>query len=62
MHSVNLDLLRASVPHHPDGTAKDPHAHHAATHRANRRSARIVWLRKWLRFRKPLAKRVPTHP
>jgi hypothetical protein len=32
MHNVNLDLLRASVPFHPDGRSKDPHALHRAEH------------------------------
>lgn len=34
MHGVNLDLLRASAAHHPDGRPKDAHAHHRAAHRA----------------------------
>jgi hypothetical protein len=40
MHSVNLDLLRAVSTHHPDGRAKDPHAHHRAEHLANLCAAR----------------------
>jgi hypothetical protein len=52
MHGVNLDLLRANATHHPDGMAKDPHAHHRAElldmERAARRQQwqhRFVWLR-----------------
>lgn len=48
MHGVNLDLLRASVAHHPDGRPKDPHAHHRAAHlgalqaaRAERRQSHV---------------------
>lgn len=33
MHGVNLDLL-CTLPHHPDGRPKDPHAHHRAEHLA----------------------------
>ena len=45
MHSVNLDLLR-TVPHHPDGMAKDPHAYHEADHRAELRARRRARLRE----------------
>lgn len=34
MTGVNLDLLRALAPCHPDGRPKDPHAHHRAAHLA----------------------------
>jgi hypothetical protein len=40
MHGVNIDLLRASVRHHPDGRPKDPHAHHRAEHLAEQRAMR----------------------
>ncbi|MDZ4085558.1 MAG: hypothetical protein U1E69_02030 [Tabrizicola sp.] len=40
MHGVNLDLLRATVAHHPDGRPKDPHAHHTAAHLDALRAAR----------------------
>jgi hypothetical protein len=40
MHSVNLDLLRATARHFPDGQPKDPHAHHRAEHLAARRATR----------------------
>ena len=39
MHGANLDLLR-TVPHHPDGRAKDSHAHHRAEHLARLQAAR----------------------
>jgi len=42
MHGVNLDLLRASAPCHPDGRPKDPHAHHRAEHLAARQAARAL--------------------
>lgn len=29
LHSMNLDLMRASARHHPDGRPMDPHEHHA---------------------------------
>lgn len=40
MHGVNLDLLRATAAHHPDGRPKDPHAHHRAGHLADLDKAR----------------------
>lgn len=40
MHSINLDLLRASARHHPDGRPKDLHAHHRTEHLANLRAER----------------------
>jgi hypothetical protein len=59
MHSVNLDLLRATATHHPDGRPKDPHAHHTAEvgaqTRANRRArwrARLARLHKALTLRR----------
>jgi hypothetical protein len=43
LHPINLDLMRASVRHHPDGRPKDPHEHHAhevaRLHRTARRMA-----------------------
>jgi hypothetical protein len=39
MYCVNPDLLQ-TTPYHADGTARDPHARHAAEHRAARREAR----------------------
>jgi hypothetical protein len=60
MHSVNLDLLRASARHHPDGLSKDLHAHHRAEHlailRAERRSR---WLAGLDRFRRIFAVSAP---
>lgn len=48
MHGVNLDLLRATAAHHPDGRPKDPYAHHKAAHlgalhaaRAENRQSRV---------------------
>lgn len=41
MHGVNLDLLR-TLPHHPDGRPKDPHAHHRADHLAALREERAA--------------------
>jgi hypothetical protein len=53
MHGVNLDLLHASSPHHPDGRPKDPHAHHRSGHIAARRALRRDWWQRhlavWLR-------------
>jgi hypothetical protein len=40
MHGVNLDLLRATATHHPDGRPKDPHAHHRVELLAQRSAAR----------------------
>jgi hypothetical protein len=40
MNGINLDLLRASAAHHPDGQPKDPHAHHRAEHLASLRTER----------------------
>jgi hypothetical protein len=39
MHGVNPDLLQ-TTPYRADGTARNPHAHHAAEHRAELRAAR----------------------
>ena len=56
MHSVNLDLLRASARHHPDGLPKDPHAHHRTEHLASLRARRRVrWLAGLERFRRVFA-------
>jgi|GEM_PF-1442435 len=44
MYGVNLDLLRATARHHPDGRPKDPHAHHRAEHLAVLRSTRSAWV------------------
>jgi hypothetical protein len=41
MHGVNLDLLR-TLPHHPDGRPKNPHAHHLAVHLKALRTRRAV--------------------
>ena len=65
MHGVNLDLLRASVCHHPDGRPKDPHAHHRAEHLAEQREARrvgrrIVLARLLTRLRAESVKQAPT--
>jgi uncharacterized protein (DUF58 family) len=58
MHSVNLDLLRATATHHPDGRPKDPHARHstdcAALDRANRRT---IWRARFARLREALTLR-----
>ncbi|MFO1202351.1 MAG: hypothetical protein U1E58_06905 [Tabrizicola sp.] len=52
MHGVNLDLLR-TLPHHPDGRPKDPHAHHSAELRARLRAARRQhWLDRIARLRR----------
>jgi hypothetical protein len=45
MHSVNLDLLRATAVHHSDGRPKDPHARHRAEHLSGLRAARRA---RWL--------------
>lgn len=51
MHGVNLDLLR-TLPHHPDGRPKDPHAHHRAELLTQARAARRArWLARLARFR-----------
>lgn len=41
MHGVNLDLLRATAAHHPDGRPKDPYAHHKAEHQSALEAARV---------------------
>lgn len=46
MHPMNLDLLN-TTPHHPDGTARDSHAHHRATLTALRRARRRATLARW---------------
>lgn len=50
MHGVNLDLLRATAAHHPDGRPKDAHAHHRATHLETLRAAR--WALRAARWRR----------
>ncbi len=50
MNGVNLDLLHITQ-HRADGRLRDPHAHHAAEHRAHLRAARRDrWQRRvsWL--------------
>lgn len=42
MYGVNLDLLRATAAHHPDGRPKDPHAHHRAAHLDALKAARAA--------------------
>lgn len=42
MHGVNLDLLRATVAHHPDGRPKDRHAHHRVEHLATLKAERTA--------------------
>jgi hypothetical protein len=51
VHGVNLDLLQ-TTRHRADGTARDPHAHHLAVHRAQRRDARrALWQSRLARLR-----------
>ncbi|TAG09684.1 MAG: hypothetical protein EAZ40_18005 [Rhodobacterales bacterium] len=58
MHSVNLDLLRATATHHPDGSPKDPHAHHTADCEAQTRANRsALWRTRLARLRKALTAR-----
>jgi hypothetical protein len=64
MHGINLDLLRATAAHHPDGRPKDPHARHRAEHLEVLRSARkarfLAVLAGWTaHIRAPQAKPVP---
>lgn len=55
MHSVNLDLLRATTP------KDDPHAHHRAAHLADLRAARrLLWQDRIARLRALIARR-PAH-
>lgn len=42
MHGVNLDLLRATSVHDPDGRPKDAHAHHRVELRAIRKAERAA--------------------
>lgn len=50
LHTVDLNLMRATARHHPDGRPKDPHEHHsqevARLHRAARRQRILVLLQK----------------
>lgn len=48
LHSINLDLLRASTCHHPDGCLKDPHEAHRRDHILVRRAARRLAIRALL--------------
>ena len=58
MLGVNLDLLRASAAHHPDGRPKDPHAHHRTDLLAQRRAARRqLWHDRLARLRRIFAQR-----
>lgn len=67
MHGVNLDLLR-TLPHHPDGRAKDPHAHHRAQHLARLEEERLARGRTLidrilgLMSRAPTGQRVVSNP
>jgi hypothetical protein len=68
MHGVNLDLLRTG-PYHPDGRAKDPHAHHRSDNLALRRAAlHDLWHKRLARLRRlfsrqaqPTAQACPQH-
>lgn len=52
MHGVNLDLLRATAAHHPDGRPKDPLAQHRQTLLTLAREAkRPAWQDRLARLR-----------
>lgn len=52
MTNVNLDLLRATSAHHPDGSPKDRHAHHRAEiGRLARSSRHAAWQNRLARLR-----------
>jgi hypothetical protein len=59
MHGVNLDLLHTG-PYHPDGRAKDPHAHHRSDHLTLHRAAlRDVWRDRLARLRRLFSHQAP---
>lgn len=52
MYGVNLDLLRATAAHHPDGRPKGPQAQHRQTLLALAREARhLAWQGRLARLR-----------
>ena len=52
LHLPNPDLMKAMGRYHPDGQAKDPHAHHAhALSGVLRIERRQAWVRRWVAVR-----------
>jgi hypothetical protein len=49
LHVVDLNLMRASARHHPDGRPKDPHEAHRRDHILQRRLAQRLALLGLLR-------------